>query len=308
MFYITGDTHGNFGRIDKFCRINKTTRDDVMVILGDAGINYYLGLRDDLNKRIISALPITLFCVHGNHEQRPYAIDTYEEIKWRGGTVYVEKEYPSILFAKDGEIYDFGGKSVMVIGGAYSVDKPYRLAFNHAWFANEQPSDEIKAYVEQQLEKANWQVDVVLSHTVPIKYEPVEEFIDGIDQSTVDKSTEIWLGEIESKLNYDRWYAGHYHTSKQVDKLTIMFEDYREFDTGDLLSKVPTVGQPRYRTEQYVSFGWDGKIREGYIEVVDEWGGGFYYKEQPTYDISVPAENGTWYKHVPEEFVIELID
>ena len=36
--------------------------------------------------------------------------------------VYVEEEYPNILFAKDGEVYDFCGKSVMTIGGAYSVD------------------------------------------------------------------------------------------------------------------------------------------------------------------------------------------
>ena len=36
----------------------------------------------------------------------------------------------------------------------------------------------------------NWQVDVVFSHTCPLKYEPVEVFLPGIDQSTVDKSTE----------------------------------------------------------------------------------------------------------------------
>lgn len=308
MFYLTGDTHGKFGRIDKFCRINRTTKDDVMIILGDAGINYYLGLKDELNKAVISALPITLFCVHGNHEQRPYAIATYEEMEWRGGIVYVEKQYPNILFAKDGEIYDFDGKKVMVIGGAYSVDKFYRVTQGYAWFANEQPSDEIKAYVESQLEKASWQVDVVLSHTVPIKYEPVEEFLDGIDQSKVDKTTEIWLGELESKLTYDRWYAGHYHTSKEEDKLVIMYEDYRDLATGRLFPDLPVAGKPKYKTEQYVSFGWDGKVREGYIEVVDEWGTDYYYREQPTYDISVPDEGGAWYKHVPEEFVLEVID
>lgn len=46
MFYITGDTHRDFERIILFCLENKTTRDDVLIILGDAGINYYGGIKD----------------------------------------------------------------------------------------------------------------------------------------------------------------------------------------------------------------------------------------------------------------------
>lgn len=46
MIYITGDTHRKFTRIQKFCKQNKTTKDDVMIILGDAGINYYDDYRD----------------------------------------------------------------------------------------------------------------------------------------------------------------------------------------------------------------------------------------------------------------------
>lgn len=69
-------------------------------------------------------------------------------------------------------------------------------------------------------------MDVVLSHTVPLKYEPVEVFLEGIDQSSVDKTTEEWLDRIEEKLHYNRWFAGHYHTEKKIDKLQLMFEDY----------------------------------------------------------------------------------
>ena len=46
MAYITGDTHRDFDRVEKFCEENGTTADDVLIILGDAGINYYLD-RDD---------------------------------------------------------------------------------------------------------------------------------------------------------------------------------------------------------------------------------------------------------------------
>ncbi len=50
--------------------------------------------------------------------------------------------------------------------------------------------DTIKAKVESVLEKRNWQVDIVLSHTCPLRYEPTEVFLPFIDQSKVDKSTE----------------------------------------------------------------------------------------------------------------------
>ena len=42
----------------------------------------------------------------------------------------------------------------------------------------------------------------------------------------VDKTTEIWLDSLEDKLWYERWYAGHYHTEKKIDKLEILFENY----------------------------------------------------------------------------------
>lgn len=34
MIYITGDTHGKFERIEQFCGKFKTSREDVLIILG----------------------------------------------------------------------------------------------------------------------------------------------------------------------------------------------------------------------------------------------------------------------------------
>ena len=115
------------------------------------------------------------------------------------------------------------------MGGAYSVDKYYRIVHGYNWWPDEQPSEEIKGDVERALDSVDWKVDAVLSHTVPLKYEPVETFLPGIDQSSVDKSTEQWLGQIEKRLDYSLWYAGHYHTTKRIDRLRIMFEDIAIF-------------------------------------------------------------------------------
>ena len=236
MFYITGDTHGEFDRIEEFCNDYCASQDDVMIILGDAGINYYLDERDERLKDDLVQLPITLFCIHGNHEERPSEIDTYEEIEWNGGIVYMEPEYPNILFAKDGEIYNFGERTAIVIGGAYSVDKYYRLAKGLPWFDTEQPTEETKEYVRKQLDKVGWGVDYVLTHTVPEFIEPTWAYLPTIDQSTVDKSTEKWLDELEKKMNYEYWYAGHWHVEHQEASVRIMYEEIEEladYEDGD---------------------------------------------------------------------------
>lgn len=60
-------------------------KEDVLIILGDAGVNYYLTRSDYDLKQELNDLPITLFLNRGNHEERPEEIDTYEERPWQGG-------------------------------------------------------------------------------------------------------------------------------------------------------------------------------------------------------------------------------
>lgn len=233
MICLTGDTHGRFDRIGSFCGKMQTSRDDILIILGDAGINFHAGALDILRKEYLAKLPITLLCIHGNHERRPESLPYYDEQEWHGGNVYAEERYPNILFAKDGEVYDLNGRKAIAIGGAYSIDKARRIE-GQSWWADEQPSPAIKARVEKALDLLNWQIDIVLSHTTPLKYEPVEVFFPGIDQSKVDKSIEEWLGSIEDRLEYRKWYCGHYHTEKKIDRLQIMFNDFTALEADGL--------------------------------------------------------------------------
>jgi 3-oxoacid CoA-transferase subunit A len=227
MIYVTGDTHRDFRLVAALCDTVGSTKDDVLIILGDAGINYFGGEKDRALKRQLTELPITLFCIHGNHEQRPETVG-YAETAWNGGAVYREPEFPNLLFAKDGEIYLLGGIKCIAIGGAYSVDKPIRLAQGWGWWPDEQPTAEIRGRVGARLDAEDWQVDVVLSHTCPLKYEPREVFINGVNQGGVDKSPEIWLDSIEDRLRYRHWYCGHYHTYKTIDRLRFLFSEFVE--------------------------------------------------------------------------------
>lgn len=228
-FYITGDTHGKFERIYEFCKKMKTDKSDILCILGDVGINYFLNKNEKGIKQELSQLPITLFCIHGNHEERPFNIQTYKTKLWNQGIVYYEEKYPNLIFAKDGEIYNINGKSILVIGGAYSVDKDYRILMKYRWFPDEQPNEKIKKYVERQVLKQN-KFDLILSHTCPIETEPRHLFLGVIDQKKVDKSTEIWLQKISDFINFDNWYFGHFHGNWDNGKYHLLFETYKEIN------------------------------------------------------------------------------
>ena len=146
--YITGDVHGDFSELQQWCHAMRPKKKDIVVILGDVALNYFGDWRDCERKKLANALGPEIFCIHGNHEMRPEDAGCYELIDWHGGKVWWQPEFPNLIFAKDGEIYELGGKTVIVLGGAYSVDKSYRLAYGYRWFPTEQPSDEIKKFAE----------------------------------------------------------------------------------------------------------------------------------------------------------------
>ena len=263
MFYITGDIHGNAYDVLNRCEENNIQEGDTLIILGDVGANFHADLKDSIFKKKLNNTGIIFFCIHGNHEMRPETIPSYKIKTWNDGEVYFEEQYPNLLFAMDGEIYNIDGKKTIVIGGAYSVDKYYRAYhtaliapsfFNEeeitvlsqvvtmgysknidkksqkkadriinkipsllmSWWKDEQPSSQTKEQCEEILAEQDWNIDVVLTHTAPLKFEPTEEFIEGLNQDFVDKTTEKWLDTIEEKLQYKFWYAGHYHTNKTV--------------------------------------------------------------------------------------------
>ena len=232
MIYITGDTHRDFMRLDKM----KFNKDDMLIILGDTDINYCLNEEDNKFKKYLKKYNVKMFCIRGNHEERPENISTYKEINMFGGKVYIEEEYPNLIFAKDGEEYNIDGKSVLVIGGAYSVDKDYRLMYGYKWFRDEQLTKEEMDIIYNRVKGKHF--DIVLTHTCPYKYEPVEVFLSGIDQSKVDKSMEHFLDKIEKNIKYDKWYCGHYHTEKKIDNLEFMFKNIKKlFDNENSIDK-----------------------------------------------------------------------
>lgn len=212
----------------------------MLIVLGDNGVNYWGPHRDKKLKNYLTSLPISFFMIKGNHDQRPsmksYHVAPEDAHPLVSGTCLVEPDYPSLLFAAMYGAYTFmvsPGEYIktFVLGGAYSADKWYRLEMQaqghggYRWFNDEQMTDWEMREAETMIQDAN--PDVILSHTCPFKYIPRDMFISQVDQSTVDDKMEHWMDGIEEKVPYTKWYCGHWHTDRTVDKMRFMYYDVK---------------------------------------------------------------------------------
>lgn len=238
--YITGDIHGDTSRFLELKYFCKDTPDAEWIIcLGDVGLNYYGKDTpgEQYIKKVASGIPAKLFCIHGNHERRPSGEDGYQMVALKEGPIrgfmWWNPEYPNQYFAIDAGLYKIQTSerqlTALVCGGAYSVDKYYRLQNGWNWWSDEQPSDSTKDLTKYMAEKR--QIDIMLTHTCPLRFIPTELFIDGIDQSTVDQSTEEFFDELYEQFPADHkpmWYFGHFHGNKYTDEYVMLFDDIIE--------------------------------------------------------------------------------
>ena len=221
--WFIGDCHGSPDTIEKFyfnCIKDtpKEYEENWLIMLGDAGLLYYLNKKDDYLKRTLSRLPFKYFVIRGNHEERAsnrakIEPNLWEEVECFGNKCLRQFAFPNIYYAKDeGGIYNIAGRKTLVVPGAYSIDKYYRLQMGWSWFPDEQLTQEEMANLEKITFGQSF--DLILSHTCPISCEPTDLFISGIDQSKVDKTMEIWMEKLFNHINFKVALWGHFHADR----------------------------------------------------------------------------------------------
>lgn len=247
---FTGDTHGGMATIARVGNIHRNMNcipeETAIIILGDSGLNFWLNNTDKKYKKLLNSQGYHIYCVRGNHEERPGNIPGMVLIDDEnvGNLVWFEEAYPNIRYFVDGNVYNIDNHPTLVIGGAYSVDKWYRLARagysrdeaetanpkKCGWFKDEcLTPEEMKAISDKYDGK---KFDFVLSHTCPLSWEPSDLFLRGIDQTTVDKSMEIWMDDLKNKIDWRIWLFGHYHADR-IERPCVeqMYMDYEDLNT-----------------------------------------------------------------------------
>ena len=247
---ITGDTHGRVeGRL---AHIKETMpeylpEETAVIILGDVGLNYYKSKHDWKLKHWASKFGYTIYCLRGNHEDRASNMKKaiYVNDEFVNGMVCYEEEFPKIRYFMDCVAeYEIMGKSILCIPGAYSVDKWHRLRNDWQWFSEEQLTAEEMKWAEEH--NAGKHYDFVFSHTCPICWEPTDLFLSMIDQSTVDKTMEVWMDKFKDSIDWGIWLFGHYHADRlerpyveqfytEVEDMNSIIARWEKYDkTGEL--------------------------------------------------------------------------
>ena len=219
MIYVTGDTHVNLDiqkLNSRFFKEGKNlTKDDYVIICGDVGLTWDRSSEVQYWKKWLNDKPwTTLFC-DGNHENFD-ELYTFPLEKWNGGNI--RKISDSIFYLNRGDIFTLQGKKFFVMGGATSIDKKWRIE-GKSWWKEEMPNYQEMEYAIDNLEKNNWKVDYVITHSAP------SNVLYQLNPSFQRDNLTDFLYEIYKKLEYDNWYFGHYHVDQTFDKHRCLYLD-----------------------------------------------------------------------------------
>lgn len=226
MIYVTGDIHGNPSRIEAQGLFHNMTKDDMFLIAGDFGCIFGLGEQDEQKLNQLETLPFMILFIDGNHECFP-KLYSYPEELWHGGRVHRIRK--NVLHLMRGQVFDLDGTSVFTMGGAYSIDKMFRIP-GKSWWPEEMPSPEEYSEALENLKKHNNSVDVIVSHAAPDK--TMEMFVQtGVISGRYLQEMELnlFLEKVCQTVQYKHYYFGHMHQDMLLDKkqIALYFDVYR---------------------------------------------------------------------------------
>ena len=241
MIYATGDLHGNTLRFQPqyFPEQSDMTKDDYMIVCGDAGLVWHGNKSDDPQLDRLKALPFTVLFLDGNHENFD-VLNEYPVEEWHGGKVH--RIRPHVIHLMRGQAFELQGRTFFTMGGAQShdiadgildMDSPDfyerydslrrnrgQFRINHiSWWQEELPSDEEYAEARQTLERLDWKVDYIITHNAPTANQQK------ITADIKSDSLPDFQEEIRCRSQYHHWLFGPYHANQIIDeKYVLLYE------------------------------------------------------------------------------------
>jgi len=181
------------------------------IILGDTGFLWPGNEEaETYNYKKLAKRPFPVLYVAGNHEPVLGRYDLPEvDIGIGEKAVLVNKEKPFVAYLKRGKIYTIENYKFLVLGGALSIDKVYRIP-GKSWWEQEYWSNDEKTAVFRLLENDS-NFDYVLSHTGPGR---INRAINNVDGGFVPKIRDevSALNEIiDERITCKQWFCGHWH-------------------------------------------------------------------------------------------------
>lgn len=221
MVYVTSDLHGDKERILEKA-IKKLKRTDTLIVLGDFGFLWDGSKREQKILKWLSHRRFQLCFIDGCHENFDL-LKEYPIVDYMGGKARMIGK--RLFYLMRGELYNIDDKSIFTMGGGESKDKDDRKEGLNYWRAELPKADEMDKG-EENLAKAGYKVDYILTHDAPAK------LLMFIDMSLHEINWfEAYLDEIMKKTDYKHWLFGCYHRDIAIStKATAVYRGLVKLD------------------------------------------------------------------------------
>ena len=244
MIHVTGDTHGTFTRLTQ--PQNNIKKGDTIIICGDFGGVWSGSVSEQGKLNELANLPYTILFCSGNHENYDL-LEYYDTEEWNGGLVRKIRE--NVMLLLRGQVYTIEGNKFFVFGGAKSHDiqdgildpeeENFRIKYEElierdanfrikhiSWWEEEMPSLEELITGIENLCKNNWEVDNVITHCCD--EETTKELCKKTHREYEPDILINYFSIIKKKLKYKKWYCGHHHMEKNIEKTRVLYREIIE--------------------------------------------------------------------------------
>ena len=205
---LCGDIHGEYGKLRY--DINRFDHEDAYIIqVGDFGMgfhkpNYYKDHAFPKLDEILLNRNCHLYVIRGNHDDPECFKQTNNPF-----------DFSNITLLQDYAELNLLGKSILLVGGAVSIDRRFRTE-GKSWWSDET----FKLKLEDQFPYKDRQYDLVVTHTRPGVCGAFKGFDDIAFYCEKDPELKKDLIEESQQVDYlyektkpKDWIYGHFHKS-----------------------------------------------------------------------------------------------
>jgi hypothetical protein len=201
VIYVAGDWHGNFSWASSCLREAEKNDIDLILQVGDFG--YWEHTKDGkffLDRLSENAVwrAVNIVWLDGNHENHTMLREKYADAEKSDEGFWRIRE--NIWYSPRANVWDWHGKRLMTLGGAFSIDRQWRV-FEKSWWPGEVITPEQEALAISQ-----GKIDYFFTHDSPPNI-PMELFKNDYDS----QANRAAVSRVADACRPSVWFHGHYH-------------------------------------------------------------------------------------------------
>jgi hypothetical protein len=233
MVFITGDTHGDPGRLSKSA-LKDLSAGDTLIVCGDFGFIWDRSKSEQKFLKALSKRKYNICFIDGTHENFDL-LGGYPLSVWNGGKVHQISD--NIFHLMRGQIFEIDGLKIFTMGGGESPDLDSRMEDN-PWVKYEIPSKEELLEGAANLEEHDCKIDIIVTHEPSAT---IKGFLKLSESDAIRLTTlNAYFDELSKCSEFSRWFFGSLHMDKYISNTYIgVHKAVVNAHTGERVSFTP---------------------------------------------------------------------